>query len=358
MRLFKFLLFSIIVLACSSAENVTPEPNISNESLYFPSINSNDWQTVSTTDLGWDETAKQDLISYLNATNTDSFIILYNGRIAMENYFNDTDQFSNSPWFSAGKTLTAFMLGIAEQDGFLSLDDSSADYLGDGWSSLTSQQETDIKVINHVTMTTGLDYTNDPFCTDTECLTFRDTPNSFWYYHNAPYTITQSIISSAVGNDFNSYFEEKLKTKIGMNGAWIPMGYNKFYFSDARSMARFGLLCLNDGKWNDEQLLNESYFNAMTATSQNLNPSYGYLWWLNGKSAFRLPNSENLFQGSLIPNAPEDTIAALGANDKKLYVVPSQKLVVIRLGGNANEGLLGPSSYDNDLWGKIMAMLN
>ena len=48
-----------------------------------------------------------------------------------------------------------------------------------------------------------------------------------------------------------------------------------------------------------------------------------------------------LFEGQLIPNAPDDLIAGLGANDQKLYIVPSQNLVIIRMGDAANGMQLG-----------------
>ena len=98
-------------------------------------------------------------------------------------------------------------------------------------------------------------------------------------------------------------------------------------------MARFGLLLLNKGVWNQNNILNDStYFKEMTATSQNINKSYGYLTWLNGKGSFMLPQSQFVFTGNIIPNAPADLYAALGKNDQKIYVVPSQNLVVIRMG--------------------------
>lgn len=118
-------------------------------------------------------------------------------------------------------------------------------------------------------------------------------------------------------------------------------------------MARFGLLNLNQGSWNGNQLLNSAYYEAMTTTSQELNPAYGYLWWLNGKARYKLPGSTQTFSGKLIPNAPDDLIAGLGANDKKLYVVPSKKMVIVRLGPAAYSEDLGPTSYDNDLWGVL-----
>jgi len=58
----------------------------------------------------------------------------------------------------------------------------------------------------------------------------------------------------------------------------------------------------------------------------------------------------------LIPSAPEDLVAGLGKNDQKLYVIPSQDRVVIRMGNDAGEGLLAASSYDEQLWQRITAL--
>ncbi|MCB0447174.1 MAG: serine hydrolase, partial [Gelidibacter sp.] len=66
------------------------------------------------------------------------------------------------------------------------------------------------------------------------------------------------------------------------------------------------------------------------------------------------------FSGSLIPNAPNDMYAALGKNDQKIYVVPSKKLVVIRMGDVANpeNPTFGLSGFDDELWQKINALTN
>jgi CubicO group peptidase (beta-lactamase class C family) len=119
-------------------------------------------------------------------------------------------------------------------------------------------------------------------------------------------------------------------------------------------MARFGLLLLNKGTWNGTAILaDETYFNTQINTSQNLNLSYGYLTWLNGKTSYMLPNLQNVFNGAMMPNAPADMYAALGKNDQKIYVVPSQNLVIIRMGNSAGNSQLALSSFDNELWGKL-----
>jgi len=121
-------------------------------------------------------------------------------------------------------------------------------------------------------------------------------------------------------------------------------------------MARFGLLMLNKGKWENNVILNENYFSEATSTSQNINLSYGYLWWLNGKSSYHLPQTQFEFSGSIIPTAPNDMFMALGKNDQKIYVIPSKKMVVIRMGDATDSTNLALTDFDNILWQKISAL--
>ncbi len=338
-----------------SMEDTTSPPD-----MYFPSIDTDIWETTNASNLGWNTEALSPLYDFLEEKNTESFIILKNGKIVIESYFNGGSALDNNAWNSVGKTLIASIVGIAQQEGFLNINASSATYLGSGWSNLTQEQENEVTVKHHLTMTSGLDYTvTDTSCTDKECLNYLNEPGSFWYYHNAPYTLLHDITENATNKKFSTYFNAKIKDKIGMNGAWISLGNYKIYYSTARSMARFGLLILNEGIWNSETILTDStYFNEMVNTSQELNPAYGYLWWLNGKSSYKIPASTLTFEDQLIPNAPNDLITGLGKNDQKLYVVPSENLVIVRMGNDTGETLLGPSSFDNELWEKINTVLH
>ncbi|WP_318309998.1 serine hydrolase domain-containing protein [Flagellimonas crocea] len=363
----KHLLFliigSILIMGCSSDKgenNLESVPSPETGELYFPPTGTSEWETLSPTDLSWNIAAEQELQDFLDEKGTDGFIILKDGKIVVEWYFDDFTEDDYHSWNSAGKTLTAMTVGIAQAEGFLSIEDSSQDYLGQGWSMLTPEQEANITVRHHLTMTTGLDYTvDDPFCYDKECLIYKNDPGTFWYYHNAAYTILDEVVTNATQMDFRQYSYQKIRDKIGMQGNWVKLGYNNLFFSDTRSMARFGLLCLNEGTWNGEEILTDkTYFTEMTNTSQDLNPSYGYLWWLNGKNSYRAPGLETSISGELISEAPSDLIAGLGAFDQKLYLVPSQKLVIVRLGDDAGEGQLGPSSFDNQLWEKLNAYIN
>jgi hypothetical protein len=111
---------------------------------------------------------------------------------------------------------------------------------------------------------------------------------------------------------------------------------------------------LNNGNWNGQKILSDqNYIKSMITPSQELNKSYGLLWWLNGQPSFMLPGSQFVFNGSLIPNAPNDTWCALGKNDQKIYIVPSEKLVIIRMGQDGGQITGALSSFDNLFWEKL-----
>ncbi len=348
----------LVIVACSdTAENPDPEEELIN-GLYFPETGSGDWNTYTLPELGWNTTAEQELYDLLEEKDTKAFIILKDGKIVIERYFNTTITSDLLPWFSAGKTLAATLTGIAQEEGYLNIEDVTADYLGNGWTSMTPEQEEAITIKHQLTMSTGLDYTLDTNCTDFDCLFYLNDPGTFWYYHNAPYTLISDVVTAAVGRSFPEYFSEKIGNVIGMSGSWQQVGYNRIYFSTARSMARFGLLMLNEGYWGNTAVLSDTaYFEEMTSTSQEINEAYGYLWWLNGKTSYHKPGSVLEFPGTLIPSAPADLIAGMGANDQKLYVVPGRNLVIVRMGSDAGEAQLGLSSFDEMLWQRINAVI-
>lgn len=321
------------------------------QSLYFPPTIGNTWDTISPQSLNWCQHKIDSLYAYLDTNNTKAFILLKNGKIVLEKYFGTHTQTSPWQWNSAGKTITSFMVGIAQQESFLSISDTTSKYLGQGWTDCTPTQEEKITIKHQLSMTTGLDDgVPDHFCTLDTCLIYKADAGSRWAYHNGPYTLLDSVIKNATGATLNSYTTQKLKTPIGMSGLFVPVGYNNIFYSNARSMARFGLLILNNGNWNGNQIMTDNaYFNQMVNTSQTLNESYGYLWWLNGKSTYMLPGSQLVFNGILNPNAPTDMFAAMGKDGQFLNIVPSEKLVWVRM-GNAPNGLPVPYLMNDKIW--------
>jgi CubicO group peptidase (beta-lactamase class C family) len=328
------------------------------QSLYFPPIAGTTWDTISPSTLGWCPDRIDSLYNYLEGANSKAFIVLKDGKIVLEKYFGTFTKDSVWYWASAGKTITSFMTGIAQQENYLSINDKTSQYLGLGWTDCTLAQENNITIKNQLTMTSGLDDgVTDNHCTIDTCLKYKANAATRWAYHNGPYTLLDDVISSATGQTLNSYINQKLKIPTGMTGLFIQPSFDNVFWSTPRSMARFGLLILNKGKWNATTIMSDTnYFNQMTNASQQLNKSYGYLWWLNGKYSFMAPSSQLVFPSMIAPAAPTDMFAAIGKNGQLINVVPSQNLVFIRM-GNSTDG--GEVSFllNDTIWQKMNCLV-
>lgn len=278
--------------------------------------------------------------------------MLKDGKIVLEKYFGSFTKDSPWHWASAGKTLTSALVGIAQEEGLLKINEKTSKYLGKGWTSCPVEKEDKISIWNQLTMTTGLDYQmEDLDCTHPECLKYRADAGTQWYYHNAPYTLLEKVVEKATGLNYNLYFSQKIRNQIGMNGGWVKLGYNNVYFSNARSMARYGILIANNGYWENKDIIKDKeYLNQMINTSQELNKSYGYLWWLNGKESYLIPGTTKVFNGSAIPDAPSDMYAALGKNGQILNVVPSKGIILVRMGDRPDDQFFIANIFNNDIW--------
>ena len=355
MRLSQFVLFVLLLVFTSCKKDISNPPAA--ETMYFPSNTDTTWERKSMSSLGWNTSNVQALNDYLSQKNTKSFMILVNGRIVMEEYFNGHTPTATWPWNSAGKTLVSTATGIAQQEGLLDINTRASQYLGTGWTVAPLAKENLITVRHLLTMTSGLNDSSELVIRPN--LKYMADAGTRWSYHNV-FQKLMDIVGAASGQTYENYFNAKLKNKLGMDGFWNYGLVFTVYHSNTRSMARFGLMALNNGKWNNEQIINQAFFNEAINTSQSINPSYGYLWWLCGKSGAMIPGGQTFYPGNLIPNAPTDAYAAMGAEDQRIYVVPSKKMVVIRMGdaSDPQNPSFAVSGFDNELWGKINAVIN
>ena len=94
------------------------------QALYFPPINGSEtWDTLSPAALGWCTNKIDSLYNYLQQENTKGFMVLKDGKIVLEKYFGTFTKDSAWYWASAGKTLTSFLIGQAQEEGFLKITD-------------------------------------------------------------------------------------------------------------------------------------------------------------------------------------------------------------------------------------------
>ncbi|MEM6723634.1 MAG: serine hydrolase [Bacteroidota bacterium] len=322
------------------------------QDIYFPPLTGDTWETVDPASLNFCQSEIDSLYAFLDEEQTNAFLLLKDGRIVLEQYFDTYGVDSLGPWFSAGKSLMATLVGIAQEENLLDINAPTSTYLGSNWTSMPANQEDAITVWHQLTMTSGLE-DSDFVCWDPVCLTYLADPGTRWSYHNAPYSLLRNVLESATGQTLNQYTFSKINLKTGMSGFWIPAGFNNYYLSNARDMARFGIMIQNGGFWNTTPVLNDPvYLDAMLNTSQSINLSYGYLWWLNGQNSFIPPGLSFPLPGPIAPEAPADVVTAAGSQGQYVSFSPSSGLLMIRQ-GDSNDNDLAAITLINDIWKRI-----
>src|SRR5690606_11160513 len=213
-------LLCFVLVSCSSNDSSNdPEPIPT--SIYFPPLNSDTWESVSTSELGWNESQLQPLLDYLETKHTKGFMILYNGKIVVESYLNGHTATSPWYWASAGKTLTSTVSGIAQDEGLIQIDNKVSDYLGTGWTSEPLEKENLISCKNLLSMNSGIDDSLGDNVSP-ENLQYVADAGTRWAYHNV-YVKMKDVVAQASNESWTDYFNSKLRDKIGMSGSWVNL---------------------------------------------------------------------------------------------------------------------------------------
>jgi CubicO group peptidase (beta-lactamase class C family) len=162
-------------------------------------------------------------------------------------------------------------------------------------------------------------------------------PGTIWDYSDPAFAHLSLAFANVTGRQVSDYMQERIFSPIGLEGlAWdvhggsgslgpVTNAHTGAHLS-AREMARFGYLALHGGSWAGQQIIPAWWMDLATQTSQELNPSYGYTWWVNTR-------------GTRWPGLPLDMFALEGFRANRCYVVPSLDLVVARVGS-------GPVTWD------------
>ncbi len=307
--------------------------------LYFPPVKGI-WETVSLEESGWNVTKLNSAMNYAGEQNSSGVVILYRGRILVEQYWNlkpvedggslykhmlvktTSDGRAIEDVASVQKSVISFLATIAREKGKLDLDRTVASYIGNGLSKASPKQEARITVRHLMSMTSGLN----------DSLNYMYPAGTAWEYNTRVYSMMIPVLTKVTNMDINELTHKWLTSPVGMlESRWEPRRWlqnqndaNAMGFTtSARDLARFGLLVLAEGKWNGPAVLkNSKYLIEALQPSQDLEPSYGLLWWIVNHSWF--------------PEGPDKAVAALGMLSRIVFIVPDKQLVVIRLGDQTN----------------------
>jgi len=121
--------------------------------------------------------------------------------------------------------------------------------------------------------------------------------------------------------------------------------------------AGLAFVCLSSG--DGRQLVAREWIEGSASpVHPKVQPSYGYLWWLNGGRFHYTPLDPARQRGPIFPGSPDDAFAALGKDDQNLYVVPSLDLVVARFGDAADPKSAAISTFDAELLRRVVSAMS
>jgi CubicO group peptidase (beta-lactamase class C family) len=270
--------------------------------------------------------------------NTRAVVVVHGGQLVAERYGDGFDVDTPLLGWSMGKSMANAIVGRLVAAGQLDLEDRD---LREGWAG---DERAEITVEQLLTMTSGLAFEEvyDPD-TDATRMLFRpqDTaayaaelpleaePGTRWSYASGTTNILCDVAQEASGLGVE-LAHELLFAPLGMASAVIEpdasggLVCSSFPYATARDWARFGQLYLQDGEWDGERLLPEGWVEASFQAVEIADPDtpYGAHWWLNEGPEGQLRMAA----------VPADAAWASGNEGQQVVVVPSEDLVVVRLG--------------------------
>lgn len=304
-----------------------------------------------------------------SGVRSDALLIIRDGRILYERYAAPTSADTPHLTWSISKSVLATLLGIARGEGRFQLDDPAARYypalrehpqlrLVDllHWASGLAWQE-DYEYAPLKSSVVAMLYTRgrNDMAAYTAGMAQAEKPGEHFAYSSGDSNLLAAALRGMLAPDqYADYPWQALFTPLGIthavwerDAAGTYVGSSYLYLS-ARDLARIGLLMQRDGRWRERQLLpadwvafNRTLFTHAEPVPGDANP--GGHWWLNQP----LPGNPTPW-----PDAPTDTFAALGHWGQALYVLPTQKLVIVRYGDDRD----GSYSH-NELLKRVLAVL-
>lgn len=316
-----------------------------------------DWATADPDDLGFDAEVLEGLAEDARSGGASCLLVVRHGHIAGEWYWNGTDETSRHQIFSITKSYTSTLVGIAQDEGLLDIDDPASKYIPE-WVGTPSETVTIRQMLG---MVSGRDpitvidpevlaeYFGSPDLT--AYALGRDQllpPGWLWALSEGDIQPLDAILENVTGMQPAAYAAASLLGPLGdgrTTMATDPAGntiMDAFAQATCRDVARLGHLFLHHGDWNGKQVVSEAWVEDATGRpSQDIFPGYGLLWWLNraGETQLDQVDQDSLgafdISGSqLESDAPDDLFWAIGAWGQVLQVHPASDTVVVLLGAS------------------------
>ncbi len=309
------------------------------------------WETAEPEELGFDPGRMQAIARAAKPSKTTCLLVARQGRVVGEWNWGGVDANTPREVFSVTKSIASTLVGLAQSDGDLDIDDPARRYVEE-WRGTRSSGVTVRHLLSNVSgrfWEVGSDYAQLPQAEDRTqyAIDLRQQypPGKVWAYNNAAIQTLDRVISTATGEPTRSFAAERLFGPIGMVRTRMTTdeaGNTNVFFgaqTTCRDLARFGYLFLHEGRWGDKQIVPRAWVRAAVGQpSQPHNAAYGFLWWLNrrgpiiGPLATDAPGQPRPPVGQSMPGLSEKAFSAQGLGGQMVLVDPDSETVVVRLG--------------------------
>ncbi len=312
-----------------------PKRTKSNNNLAFPYGNNEPKDTVfSNIDYAKLEKAVANAFDKKDK-RTRSVLVIYKDKIIAEKYDTGFDKNSKILGWSMTKSITATMFGILQKQRKININKPTP------IPEWANDERAKITINDLLHMNSGLEWEEDytKISDVTQMLFLAEDmtqsqinkplvgkPNATWNYSSG----TTNLLSGILRKQFKTHQEYldfwyfALIDKIGMHSMLVETDMagnyvgSSYSWATTRDWAKFGLLYLHKGNWNGEQLFDESWAKYVATPTKGSKGDYGAHFWLNS--------------GGYYPNAPRDLYSANGYQGQKVFIIPSQDLVIVRMG--------------------------
>jgi CubicO group peptidase (beta-lactamase class C family) len=286
--------------------------------------------------------------AYAAQTQSVALLVYHRGALRHEKYWPGYDADSVTDTFSAHKTVQALLVGAAIADGLIgSVDDPVAKYLPE----FAQDERRSITIRHLLQMSSGLEIPRFGTWTSWRITLGSDLPGvvtslkaekpsgTEFQYANANAQLLGLVLQKASGKRYAQYLSERLWSRLGAPSAavWLdreggtPRTFCCIY-TTARAWLRVGRLIMDQGRVGADQVIPAAWIRDMT-TASTLNPNYGYQIWLGSP-----PGTQRKYHDKTIkayhsePFLADDIIYIDGFGGQRVYMIPSQELIIVRTG--------------------------
>lgn len=309
------------------------------------------WPISTPESQGMDSRLLADMLDEIGGlkSRVESVTIIRNGHMVLDAYFQPFQKGRKHHIFSSTKSVMSALIGIAIHQGHIpSVRTPVIDFFPQRRVANLDTRKTTLNLEHLLTMTTGLDcrdsyqyqwvglsamWDSPDWTQHVLNLSMKEQPGQRFEYCNGASFLLAAILENATGMNTLEYARKHLFGPLGIKDvSWgtsprgINVGYAKMWLQP-HDMAKIGLLYLNNGKWDDRQIVPANWVaqstKAQVQVREGIFSHYGYQWWVDSNGIY----------------------SALGSRGQYIMVAPKHHLVVVFTGDLPGSNIANPRRY-------------